>query len=212
MDFENILQQAVGDLDEELALKTLDEFVSTNPTNEEAQKIVSACQKGMDIVGDNFEKNIYYVGDLIFAGELLSNCLDVLKPYLANEIGSNRGTIVLGTVEGDIHDIGKNIFKGMAEAAGFKVIDLGIDQSSDNFVKAVKDNDAKIVGLSGVLTFSIESMRKIINALKENGIRENLKIAIGGNAVSAEACSYVGADFWSKNAAESVKVCGEWVS
>jgi methanogenic corrinoid protein MtbC1 len=118
----------------------------------------------------------------------------------------------LGTVEGDIHDIGKNIFKGMAEAAGFKVVDIGIDQKPGAFVAAVKENKAKIVGLSGVLTLSIDSMKKTIESLTEAGLRAGVKVTIGGNAVNEDACKYVGADAWSRNAAEAVKVCGTWVS
>lgn len=207
-----VFQQAIGDLDEDLVLKTLDEFVKGNPTSSEAQDIITACQQGMNIVGEEFEKSNYFVGDLIFAGELLDNCIKTLKPFLGSEAGEKKGTIVLGTVEGDIHDIGKNIFKGMSEAAGFEVIDLGIDQPTDNFIAAIKEHKPEILGLSGVLTFSIESMRKIVEAVKENGLRDNLKIAIGGNAVNADACAYIGADFFSKNAAESVKVCGEWIN
>ncbi len=208
----NVLQQAVGDLDEGLVLKILDEFVASNPNSDEAQNIVTACQKGMDLVGEQYEKGVYFVGDLIFAGELLDTCIKTLKPLLGNKSNEKRGTIVLGTVEGDIHDIGKNIFKGMSEAAGFEVIDLGIDQPATNFISAIKEHNPQILGLSGVLTFSIESMRKIVEALKENGLRDSLKIAIGGNAVNTDACSYIGADFFSRNAAEAVKVCGEWVS
>jgi methanogenic corrinoid protein MtbC1 len=164
----------------------------------------------MEIVGNNFEKGEYFVGDLIFAGELLTTSIEKLKPLLGSSGGKNRGTVVLGTVEGDIHDIGKNIFKGMAEAAGFKVVDIGIDQPAAAFVQAVKDNNSNILGLSGVLTLSIDSMRHVIEAFEESGMRDNVKIIIGGNAVNTEACQFVHADAWSKNAAEGVKICGTW--
>jgi methanogenic corrinoid protein MtbC1 len=99
----------------------------------------------------------------------------------------------------------------MAEAAGFKVVDIGIDQSPEAFVKAARENKPKIVGLSGVLTLSIDSMKRTIQALKDSGLRDSLKVTIGGNAVSPEACAFVGADAWSTNAAEAVKTCGAWV-
>jgi methanogenic corrinoid protein MtbC1 len=166
----------------------------------------------MDIVGDKYESGEYFVGDLIFAGELLSDCIDTLKPLIGSGGGASKGIIVLGTVEGDIHDIGKNIFKSMSEAAGFEVVDLGIDQKPEVFVDAVKNNSPKIVGLSGVLTLSIDSMKRTIDALAAAGLRDSLKITIGGNAASEDACTYVGADYWSKNAAEAVKTCGSWVS
>jgi methanogenic corrinoid protein MtbC1 len=114
-------------------------------------------------------------------------------------------------VEGDIHDIGKNIFKGMAEAAGFTVVDIGIDQSPQSFVKAVKANSPVIVGLSGILTISVDAMKRTIDTLKEAGLRDAVKIAIGGAAANPAACAYTGADAWSKNAADAVRVCTEWV-
>lgn len=205
------LRDAVGDLDEELVMSMLDEFIKSDPDGAETGEVVAICQKGMETVGDRFESGEYFVGDLIFAGELLTDSIEKLKPLLGSGASKTRGTIVLGTVEGDIHDIGKNIFRSMAEAAGFKVVDIGIDQTPEAFVRAVKEHRPEIVGMSGVLTLSIDSMKKTIEALDAAGLRDKLKITIGGNAVSSEACTYVKADAWSKNAAETVKVCGDWV-
>jgi methylmalonyl-CoA mutase cobalamin-binding domain/chain len=206
------LKQTVGELDEDGINRILDQFIGSKPSSEDARRVVEACQQGMELVGNNFEKGEYFVGDLIFAGELLTASIDKLKPFLGSGGTGNRGVVVLGTVEGDIHDIGKNIFKGMAEAAGFKVVDIGIDQKPSAFVTAVKENKAKIVGLSGVLTLSIDSMKRTIEAFREAGLRKDIKITIGGNAVNEDACKYVGADGWSKNAAEAVKICGTWVA
>jgi methanogenic corrinoid protein MtbC1 len=205
------LKQTVGELDEDTVNKMLGEFLASNPSGDDAKKVVESCQQGMEIVGSNFEKGEYFVGDLIFAGELLTSCIEKLKPLLGSGGTGTRGTIVLGTVEGDIHDIGKNIFKGMAEAAGFKVVDIGIDQKPEAFVKAVQENKPKVVGFSGVLTLAIDAMKKTIETLKAAGVRDGFKVIIGGNAVNEEACKYVGADAWSKNAAEAVKTCGAWV-
>jgi methylmalonyl-CoA mutase cobalamin-binding domain/chain len=205
------LKQIVGELDEDSANEMLDQFLASNPSGDDARQMVEACQQGMEIVGSKFESGEYFVGDLIFAGELLTACIEKLKPLLGSGGSGNKGIIILGTVEGDIHDIGKNIFKGMAEAAGFKVVDIGIDQTPAAFVEAAQENKAQIVGLSGVLTLSIDSMKRTIEALKDAGLRDSLKVTIGGNAVSPEACAFVGADAWSKNAAEAVKICGSWV-
>jgi methanogenic corrinoid protein MtbC1 len=205
------LKQIVGDLDEEELNAMLDGFLASNPSGEDARKVVDACQQGMEIVGANFEKGEYFVGDLIFAGELLTASIEKLKPLLGSGGTGTKGTIVLGTVEGDIHDIGKNIFKGMSEAAGFTVVDIGIDQSPAAFVEAVKQNRPAVVGFSGVLTLSIDSMKRTVEALAGAGLRDCVKIIIGGNAVNQEACTHAGADAWSKNAAEAVKVCGSWV-
>ncbi|KPU44272.1 methionine synthase [Oxobacter pfennigii] len=205
------LTGAVGELDEERVLEILNGFVSTNPSEEEAQKVVAACQSGMAIVGDLYEKGEYFVGDLIFAGELLTNAINTLKPVLGNTGSAGVGTIVLGTVAGDLHDIGKNIFKSMSEAAGFTVADLGIDQPASAFVEKVKELKPAVVGMSGVLTLALEAMKETVDALKEAGIRDSVKVIIGGNPVTKEACVQIGADAFTTNAAEGVKICQGWV-
>ena len=206
------LKQATGDLDENLVIETINKFIATSPTQEQAQEVVAACQQGMDVVGNKFEQKEYFVGDLIFAGELLSTVIDMLKPLLGDAQSESRGMIVLGTVDGDVHDIGKNIFKSMAEAAGFTVVDIGVDKKPEDFVDAVRKNNPKVIGLSGVLTLAIDSMKRTIEALNAAGLTDGVKIIIGGNAVGDEVCKHVGAHAWSKNAADAVKVCGEWVS
>ena len=206
------IEQAIGDLDEQLVTSKLSNFIASKPSDEAVQEVVAACQQGMRIVGNKYSDGDYFVGDLIFAGELLTGCIDRLRPLLEGKTGIKRGTIVLGTVEGDIHDIGKNIFKNMSEAAGFEVVDIGVDQPPEAFVEAVLQKKPEIVGFSGVLTLSVDSMKRTVEALKANGLRGGVKIAIGGNAVNHDVCQYIGADAWSNNAAESVKLCGEWVS
>lgn len=120
--------------------------------------------------------------------------------------------MILCTVEGDLHDIGKNIVKSMMEAGGFEVLDLGIDVSPVAIVKAVKENDIKIIGLSGVLTLAIDSMKATVDALKTEGMRDGVKVIVGGAPVTAEYCKTVGADAWSLNVAEGVNICRKWVS
>lgn len=205
------LTQLVGELDEEAVNLMLDRFIISWPGPDDVRNVIEACRQGMEIVGENFKKGEYFVGDLIFAGELLSGTIEKLDSLLGSDSGGCRGTIVLGTVEGDIHDIGKNIFKAMVEAAGYKVIDIGIDQAPAAFIKAVQEYKPDILGMSGVLTLSIESMKRTIQALIDAGLRDTIKVIIGGNAVSPEACGYSGADACSRNAAEAVKICGNWV-
>ena len=207
-----VLKQSLGDLEEEKVEALLNEFISSDPSADETQLVVEACQQGMEIVGDNFESGTYFVGDLMYAAQILTSSLEKLKPLMsADGEQTAKGVIVLGTVAGDIHDIGKNIFKALAEAAGFTVVDIGIDQPAAAFVDAVSSNKAQIVGLSGVLTLSIASMKETIEALAAAGLREDVKVMIGGNAVSAETSEFVGADYWSKNAAASVKKGLEYV-
>jgi methanogenic corrinoid protein MtbC1 len=204
------LTRSVGELDEVKVKDILTSFAASAPTEEEAQKTVAACQKGMGIVGDLFEKGEYFVGDLIFAGALLMDAIEILKPVIGTKGTGTAGTIVLGTVHGDMHDIGKNIFKSMAEAAGFLVHDIGIDQGADSFVNKVRETRPAIVGMSGVLTLSIESMKETIQALADAGLRDGTKIIIGGNPVTEEVRRYVGADAFTTNAAEGIKICQKW--
>ncbi len=206
----NVLKQAVVGLDEGAVIDMLREFINTNPSEEEAQKVIATCQKGMEIVGGLFDKGEYFVGDLIFAGELLNGVIDVLKPLIGSDTAEKIGTIVLGTVEGDLHDIGKNIFKCMAEAAGFEVHDLGIDVSVDEFVDKIKEVKPQIVGMSGVLTLAIDSMKNTIDELKDAGLRDDIKVIIGGNPVTKENCEFIGADAFTTNAAEGIRICQEW--
>lgn len=201
-----------GDLNEEQVLGILNEFVATNPSNNEAGKVLNACQQGMAIVGDLFEKGEYFVGDLIFAGELLTAAIETLKPFLGGENTEKVGRILLATVQGDLHDIGKNIFKSMSEAAGFEVIDLGIDVSANTIVEKVKETKPQIVGMSGVLTIALDSMKSTAAAIKDAGLREQVKVIIGGNPVTAEACKQIGADAFTTNAAEGVTICQKWVN
>ncbi|WP_303867288.1 B12-binding domain-containing protein [Acetobacterium wieringae] len=204
----NELTQALGDLEDGLVMDLLKEFAATNPSEAEALEAVAACQAGMAIVGDLFENGEYFVGDLIFAGELLTEAINVLKPSLGSGDTKVMGTILLGTVQGDLHDIGKNIFRSMAEAAGFEVVDMGIDVKVETFVSKAQEIKPQIIGMSGVLTLAIDSMKDTVEALKEAGV--DSKIIIGGNPVTKESCTLVGADAFTTNAAEGIKICQGW--
>lgn len=210
MDF-NLLQQAVADLEDEKVVDLLSEFMAGDPSEEEAHKAVGACQDGMAVVGELFEKDEYFVGDLIFAGDLLTRAIDILKPALGKMQESHVGTIVLGTVAGDLHDIGKNIFKAMVEIPGFEVHDIGIDQPASVFVDKVKEVNPEIVGMSGLLTLAADSMEETMDALRKAGVRDGVKVIIGGNVATKETCERIGADAYTTNAAEGVKLCQEWV-
>lgn len=205
------LTKAVGDLDEPKVLGMLKDFVAANPDSEKTAEVVNACQQGMAIVGDLFDQKEYFVGDLIFAGELLTSAIDILKPVMGQERAAKVGKIVLATVEGDLHDIGKNIFKSMSEAAGFEVYDLGIDTLPSAFVEKVKEVKPDIVGMSGVLTLALDSMKNTVGMLKEAGLRDSVKVIIGGNLVTEQAYHMIGADAFTTNAAEGVKICQRWV-
>ncbi|NTW72846.1 MAG: cobalamin-binding protein [Eubacteriaceae bacterium] len=206
-----LLKNTIIELEDDKVITLLDDFIAGNPTIEEAQKVLAVCQEAMAVIGDLFENGEYFVGDLIFAGEILTDALNIIKPVLGTDQNVKIGKIVLATVQGDLHDIGKNIFRSMAETAGFEVFDLGIDQPPMTIVEKVKETNADIVGMSSVLTLGVEAMKETVDALRANGLRDNVRIIIGGNPASKETCQYVGADAYTTNAAEGVKICSAWV-
>ncbi|MDR3304837.1 MAG: cobalamin-dependent protein [Clostridiales Family XIII bacterium] len=208
----DVFRKAIGNLEEEHVADLIDAFLASQPCEEDARDVLNACQQGMEIVGERFGQGAYFVGDLVFAGAMLTSALEKLKPLLGFGNGDfSEGTVVLGTVEGDVHHIGKNLFKTMLEAANFRVIDIGIDQPPKAFAEAAIRYKPDIVGLSGLLTTAVDSMRETALALKEAGLRRKVKIFIGGNIVGDSVCDYVGADAWSRNAYEAVLQCKAWI-
>ena len=205
IDFE-ALAAAMGDLDED----TVKELLEAVDSPEAADKAMEACQKGMDTVGKLFEDGEYFVGDLIYAGELMTDAVEVLKPYLTGGESSGAKTrMILCTVKDDLHDIGKNIVRSMLEANGFDVLDLGIDVAPATIVERAKAENIKIVALSGVLTLALDSMKATVEAFKAAGLTD-VKIIIGGAPVSAEACKNVGADEWAHSPQKTVATCKAW--
>ena len=206
IDFEN-LAQAMGDLDEETVVEMLNAVMAEGGAD--APKAMEACQKGMEIVGKLFEDGEYFVGDLIYAGELMTDAVNILKDALATGDASGPKTrMILCTVKDDLHDIGKNIVRSMLEANGFEVLDLGIDVPADKVVETAKAEGIKIVALSGVLTLAIDSMKATIAALKEAGL--DCKVIIGGAPVNAAVCAQIGADDWAFSPQKTVDICKSW--
>lgn len=202
------LAAAMGDLDED----TMKEELQGVETTEDANKAMEACQAGMNTVGKLFEDGEYFVGDLIFAGELMTDAVEVLKPLLAaGESSGAKTKMVICTVKDDLHDIGKNIVRSMLEAGGFDVIDLGIDVAPEKIIETVKAENIHIVALSGVLTLALDSMRNTIAAFKEAGL-DDVKIIIGGCPVTEDAAKSMGADEWAYSPQKTVKVCSEWAA
>ena len=204
IDFET-LATAMGELDED----TVKEILENVDSVEAANTAMEACQKGMDTVGKLFEEGEYFVGDLIYAGELMTDAVEVLKPYLASGAAAGSKTrMILCTVKDDLHDIGKNIVRSMLEANGFDVLDLGIDCPAEKVVETVKAENIKIVALSGVLTLALDSMKATVDAIKAAGL--DCKVIIGGAPVSAEACKNIGADEWAHSPQKTVTTCKAW--
>ena len=201
---------AILELEEEKALKIARERLEAG---EDPLKILDDLKVAAEKVGEKYEKGEFFVADLVMAGEIMKGVSELVRPKL-KELGKARepiGKLVIGTVEGDIHDIGKNIAVTMAEAAGFEVIDLGVDVPPQKFVEAIKQHNPEVVGMSGLLTLAIESMKKTVDAIKEAGLRDKVKIIIGGGRVDEYAKEYLGADAWTNDAAKGIRIMLGWV-
>ena len=190
------------------ALTITDELLRSNVKPEE---ILEDSRLAMQSIGELFEVGEYFLPELVIAGDILAGIADELKPYLeGSKTTETLGKIVFGTVEGDIHDIAKDIVVFMLDVNGFEVIDLGVNVPAAEFVSAARDHKAEIVGLSGFLTLAIKPMRETISALKQAGLT-NVKVMIGGGPINELVSDDIGADAWGSNAMDAVSIAKEWV-
>lgn len=166
----------------------------------------------MEGIGRRFEAGKAFVPELLMAARAMKGSLAILKPLMANSVSASVGTVVIGTVKGDLHDIGKNLVASMLEGCGFKVINLGVDISSDKFVAAAKDHNANIVCLSALLTTTMNYMKEVIDALNAEGLRPAVKVMIGGAPINDVFANQIGADGYSDNANSAVALAKELVS
>ena len=206
-DFQEITK-LMSDLEEDALFASLNELVASDPAS--AGEALDACRAGLDLVGQRFESQEYFLSDLIYAGELMTDAVGILKPALAQDSGASLGKLLICTVKGDLHDIGKNLVVTMLDAAGFEVTDLGVDIGAQAIVQAAIDNDIKIIGLSALLTLAIDSLKDTVDAFTAAGIRDQVKIIIGGNPVTETVREYTGADAWAVSPQEGVSICREW--
>ena len=203
------LIEALSTMKEKEALSLAKELLEkgTDPLD-----ILQDCKKAMAIVGDNFASGKYFLPELVMAGEMLLQISIIIKPKLQAAVQSEKlGTVVLGTVEGDLHDIGKDIVGLMLEVSGFKVTDLGIDVPPAKFVDSVKENEPQVVALSGFLTLAFDSMKATVDALAEAGLRDRVKIIIGGGQIDDEVLRHTGADDYGLDAMDAVSLAKQWV-
>ncbi|MBI5440530.1 MAG: cobalamin B12-binding domain-containing protein [Deltaproteobacteria bacterium] len=202
------LKQVLADLNEEEALRLVKDQLARGT---DAMAILRACQEGMALVGERFEKGDYFISDLMMAGEILKQASDILKPSLKGAAGPTGGKVVLGTVKGDIHDIGKDLVAGLLEASNFAVTDLGVDVPPEKFVEALNETGATVLGLSGLLTMAFDAMRETVAAVEAAGLRSKVKVMIGGGPVDEKVCSYANADAWGADAQAAVTLCKQWI-
>jgi len=202
---ENLIQGKAEKV-KELVQKAVDE-------GEDVEKILNeALLAGMSVVGDKFKRNEFYVPEVLIAARAMKAGMEVIRPFLAEKNIKGKGRIVLGTVKGDLHDIGKNLVGMMLEGAGFEVVDLGVDIPAEKFVEEIKKTDAQIVGMSALLTTTMPAMKDVIAALTKEGIRKNVKVMIGGAPVTQDYADEIGADGYAPDAASAVDKAKELLS
>jgi methanogenic corrinoid protein MtbC1 len=177
-------------------------------------RVLELCREAMDIVGKRFEKGEYFLPELVLAGEMLENIGAIAKPLIKQVPGEEPkklAKVLIGTVHGDLHDIGKNIVTFMLDINGFEVKDIGIDVPVKDFVDAINEFRPDVVGLSGFLTLAFDSMKETIAAIQDAGLRDKLKIMIGGGQVDEAVRNYTGADAFGTNAIDAVSLCKNWM-
>ena len=163
----------------------------------------------MAIIGDRFSEGEIYIPDVLIAARAMQASVDKLRPHLSDDASVSRGTVVIGTVKGDLHDIGKNLVKYMLQGAGFSVVDLGNDVSPEQFAEGVRVNDGQLVAMSALLTTTMGSMKDIVDGLEEAGIRESVKVMIGGAPVTQEYADRINADGYARDAGSAVHTAME---
>lgn len=206
-----LLIQQIADMQESEAVKLAGEMLDGGY---DPITLLGHCRAAMELVGARYEAGEYFLPELMLAGEMLSAIGAMAKPLIKQDTtgGGSAGTVVIGTVHGDLHDIGKNIVTFMLDINGFKVIDLGIDVPIADFISSIQEHKPQVVGLSGFLTLAFDAMKETVEAIEEAGLRDNIKIMIGGGQVDAKIKEHTGADAFGLNAMDAVALCKQWIT
>ncbi len=205
---EDRLALALADLEEAAALESVDAKLAAG---EDPNTIMESCRLGMTEVGKRYEAGEYFVSDLMMAGEILKQVTARVTPHLKSGSAQPKGKVVVGTVKGDIHDIGKDIVVAMLRSNNYEVTDLGVDVPPARFVDALRETGAPILGLSGLLTIAFDGMKETVQALEGAGLRSKVKVMIGGGPVSEMVRESTGADAWGPDAQAAVSLANGWV-
>jgi methanogenic corrinoid protein MtbC1 len=197
------LKEALASLEEDTIYKIVNEKIDGGSS---AKEILRECQSGMKIVGERYNREEYFVADLMYAGEIMRNVMNLLTPHMKGaEAVEDAGTVVIGTVKGDIHDLGKDVVIITLQGNGFEVIDLGVDVPAEKFVEAIKKNKPDVVGMSVFLTSCFPSTENIVKAISDAGLRDRVKIMLGGAPVTEVVAEETGCDYYGKDAAAAVE-------
>jgi len=203
------LAKLLSDLKEPEALAFVEQALGEGV---DPMDLLGQTKEGMSIVGQRFASDEYFIPDLVFSGEILKGIVNMLEPHLKKGEEEERlGKVIIGTVAGDIHDIGKDLVVFMLDVNGFEVLDLGIDVPVQKFVDTIKETGSKVVGLSGFLTLAFQSMKDTVDAIKEAGLRDQVKIMIGGGQIDEQVKGFTGADAYGKDAMAAVSLTKGWI-
>lgn len=207
----NQLINAIADMNEDEAMNLVQAMLDAG---EDPQMILDAASQAMVVVGDRFNAQEYFLPELIIAGDMMKAIGEMVKPRLRLQAVETKtlGTVLIGTVAGDIHDIGKDVVSFMLEVNSFKVYDLGVDVPAATFVAKIKEVKPDIVGLSGLLTLAFDEMKRTVEAINEAGLREQVKIMVGGAIMDESAARYIGADAYGPDALSAVKLAKGWTA
>jgi 5-methyltetrahydrofolate--homocysteine methyltransferase len=202
------LTDAIIGMDEAGAMRLVQAMLDAGA---DPSDVLEEAKAAMTVLGDKFECEEVFIPELIMGGEIMKGIAEELKPRIKGEATvATRGTVVLGTVAGDIHDIGKDVVVLMLDVNGYEVHDLGIDVPVDRFVAAIDELEPQIIGLSGLLTLAFDSMKATIEGIAAAGKRDRVKIMIGGSPVDEQVCTYTGADGWGRDAAAALRMAADW--
>ena len=203
------LVKAIADMREDEALKLVQEMMEGGSG---PMAILEAAREAMDLVGKRYDEGTYFLPELMLAGEMMNQITEIVKPELSKMPEVERhGKVLIGTVQGDIHDIGKDIVTFMLDVNGYEVLDLGVDVPPEKFVEAIKDFQPQVVGLSGFLTLAFDAMKDTVDAIKSAGLRDGVKIMVGGGQISDEVKEHTGADAYGRDAMVAVKLAKDWI-
>jgi len=203
------LVSTLADLKEEEVLAIVQKRLNSG---EDPLETLNDARKGVRIVGQRYQDGEYFIPELVYSGEILNAIVEMVKPKLAKGVEVERfGKVVIGTVAGDVHDIGKNIVTFMLDISGFEVYDLGVDIPAGKFVDKIKEVEPEVVALSGFLTLSYESMKETVQAIKDAGLRDKVKIMVGGGTLDDTVREYVGADAFGRFAPDAVALAKKWI-
>jgi 5-methyltetrahydrofolate--homocysteine methyltransferase len=203
------LVKAIADMREDEALELVRKMMEDGSG---PMAILEAAREAMDLVGKRYDEGTYFLPELMLAGEMMSQITEIVKPEMSKMPEIERhGKVLIGTVQGDIHDIGKDVVSFMLDVNGFEVLDLGVDVPPDKFVEAIKEFQPQVIGLSGFLTLAFDAMKETVDAIKAAGLRDGVKIMVGGGQISEEIKKHTGADAYGKDAMAGVNLAKQWI-